>query len=228
MTRTMFDGTDAAKVPATANDMVAGYIDGDYNNIGAIRNRFPHSHIVRIAVQPTTTGADVYDVETGDIDPSQVAAILRRERAAGRNPSVYCDISSWPTVRAAIFPLMPPPYWIAHYDGNPAIPPGAVAVQYLSTPNYDISTVADYWPGVDPQPTPPVTAQPEPEEDPQMFIAAVDRIVPAGTTWPGDFLLTSDGKLKHIVTTADLTAFQNAGIKTIDITYAQYLELTSA
>jgi hypothetical protein len=42
-----------------------------------------------------------------------------------------------------------PEYWIAHYDGAANIPVGAVAKQYLNTPGYDVSAVADYWPGID-------------------------------------------------------------------------------
>jgi hypothetical protein len=46
-----------------------------------------------------------------------------------------------------------PHYWIAHYDGDPALPTlngiKAVAKQFRSNNDFDTSSVADVWPGVD-------------------------------------------------------------------------------
>jgi hypothetical protein len=226
----MYDAVTAANLPGTPDGLVSCYIDGDYENIVAVRNRFPAARLVRIAVHAATLGADVYDVETGDITASQVPAILERERRRGRNPTVYCGDSMWAGVAAIVrgAGLAEPPYWIAQWDGNPDIPPGAVAKQYLSTNAYDTSAVAAHWPGIDPAPANPTPAPATAPED-TMLIAAVDRLtVPKGTDWPGDFLLGSNGQVRHITTTADLKAFQDAGLKSITISYSQYLVLTAA
>jgi hypothetical protein len=80
-------------------------------------------------------------------------------RAAGADPTIYCNASTWPAVRAAFAAanVAEPHYWIAKYDGDPTIPAGAVAKQYRGdvAPGYDVSSVVDYWPGVDPAPTNP-------------------------------------------------------------------------
>ena len=53
------------------------------------------------------------------------------------------------------------PRLLAHYDGDPAIPAGAVAKQYRGdvAPGYDVSSVADFWPGVDSPASPPTEVE---------------------------------------------------------------------
>lgn len=70
-------------------------------------------------------------------------------------------------------------------------------------------------------PTPGPTASTEDS----MLILNVSQTVPAGVTWPGYVLLGSNGSLHHIVTPADLTALQNAGLTTVAVSYAQYASL---
>ena len=45
---------------------------------------------------------------------------------------MYCSLSTWPAVRSAFSSagVDEPHYWIAHYDGDPTIPDGAIAKQY--------------------------------------------------------------------------------------------------
>lgn len=155
MTRTMYDSVSPGAIPQTAK-MVAGYVDGRYVWAPAGWARFPNAVHVRIAVFATTNDGVVLDVETGDATPAQAPGWVQRRRAAGIDPSVYCNTSVWPSVRAAFQAarVPEPHYWVAAYPGGGAvIPAGAIAHQYAdpltSGGNFDLSIVADYWPGVD-------------------------------------------------------------------------------
>ncbi|WP_051966514.1 hypothetical protein [Kitasatospora mediocidica] len=168
MTRTMYDSVSVSSLPADAT-MVAGYADGLYANLTAMRARFPHATVVSIAVRYTTR-AQVLDVETGDATPAQAVVWCRQTMADTPNSqlTVYCNTSTWPAVRAALAAAgeSPPQYWVAQYDGVASIPGGAIAKQYRTTPGWDASIVADYWPGVDAAPTPaPPSPPPVPPED---------------------------------------------------------------
>jgi hypothetical protein len=112
------------------------------------------------------SGAHVCDTEPGNIGPAAAARWAKNEVAAGRHPTLYCMASQWDEVKRAVAAngaTGKVSYWIADYDGDPTIPAGAVAKQYLSPDgsgkskaggHYDVSVVAAYWPGVDPKPTP--------------------------------------------------------------------------
>lgn len=154
MTRQMFDAVDASALPAGA-PLYAGYIDGAYANVAQIRARFPHATVVDIAVFSSTNGGHVLDVENGDATPNEAPGWVQRRRAADVDPSVYCNSSTWPVVRSAFQAagIAEPHYWIAQYDNDPTIPAGAVAKQYTDNGPYDSSSVADIWPGIDPQET---------------------------------------------------------------------------
>lgn len=162
MTRRMFDAVSPGALPRSAV-LVAGYDDGLYNNVAKIRAQFPHALLVDITVSSRHNWGHVLDVETGDATAAEAPGWVLMRRAAGVDPSVYCNSSTWPSVRAAFRAagVAEPHYWIARYDGDPTIPAGAVAKQYLNTPGWDESSVADYWPGVDPAPT----STPTPPED---------------------------------------------------------------
>ncbi|MFF1469155.1 hypothetical protein [Streptomyces mirabilis] len=156
MTRTMYDAITPQNIPAGAQ-LVAGYADGRYANMAAMAARFPRATRVGIAVSHTTA-ARVLDVESGDATPQGAVQWCTQTMAAVANHelTVYCNTDTWPLVRAAFQAagVAEPQYWIAHYDGDPAIPDGAVAKQYKNTAGYDVSSVRDYWPGVDPAPAP--------------------------------------------------------------------------
>lgn len=156
MTRTMYDSTNPAAIPVTAG-MVAGYVDGAFVWPAAGWARFPRAVKVRIAVFASTNDGVVLDVERGDAAPAQAPGWVQRRRAAGMDPSVYCSISLWPAVRAAFHAagVAEPHYWVAGYPaGGAVIPGGAIAHQYAdpltSGGQWDLSVVADYWPGIDP------------------------------------------------------------------------------
>jgi hypothetical protein len=152
--RTMYDAVTAANIPADAG-MVAGYIDKIKLEpwSAADWERFPRATKVTIVKKAGTNAGHVLDVEPGDATPAEAPGWVRMRRAAGADPTIYCNLSTWPSVRAAFSDagVAQPHYWIARYDGDPAIPDGAVAKQYLGNvaPGYDVSSVLDYWPGVD-------------------------------------------------------------------------------
>lgn len=157
MARYMYDSVNPAAIPSSAT-MVAGYADGLYANIPAMRARFPHATIVTIAVSHNSR-AHVLDVETGDATPAQAVQWLTQTMADLDNGqlTVYCNMDAWPSVRTVIRAagIKEPNWWVARYDGNDTLPTGAVAKQYIGDYNgYDRSVVADYWPGVDPAPAP--------------------------------------------------------------------------
>lgn len=153
MTRTMYDGITPSGLPKGA-PLYAGYVDGRFANVPGIRALFPHATVVEIAVSASTDAGQVLDVEQYDASPAEAPGWVQRRRAAGVDPSVYCNSSTWPQVRAAFKAagVAEPHYWIAQYDGDPTIPAGAVAKQFNDPGDYDISSVADYWPGIDPAP----------------------------------------------------------------------------
>jgi hypothetical protein len=148
--RTMYDAVTVNNIPPGAT-MVAGYVDGIYANMPAMAARFPNAVHVPIAVRASTNDGLVLDVEQGDATPAQSVGWVVMRRAAGVDPSVYCNTSTWPAVKAAFATagVTPPHYWVAQYDGTPAIPAGAVAKQYSDVGPYDLSAVADVWPGID-------------------------------------------------------------------------------
>lgn len=157
----MFDDIFAKNVP-TGGDLYAGYDDGNWPDADALAARFPGLYIVRITVFPWDNEGLVLDVELGDATPAQAPDWLARRRAAGAWPTLYVNLGNWSQTAAAVNAagLAQPPYWVAYYPsvlpfGVPSIPAdwiakGVVAWQYQSTSNYDVSTVADYWPGIDP------------------------------------------------------------------------------
>jgi hypothetical protein len=149
------DAAAMARYPG-AIELVGGYDDGRYAWSAADWALFPNSIHVHIAVFSTTNSGHILDVEPGNATPAQSVDWVLMRRKAGADPTVYMNTSTWPVVRAAFQArgVPQPHYWVAQYDGNPTIPTGAIGKQYadnimLGKP-WDISAVADYWPGIDP------------------------------------------------------------------------------
>ena len=154
--RTFYDAITPANIPTNAQG-VAGYVDGRYAWTAADWARFPHAVKVRIAVFSSTNDGHVLDVEPGCSTPASAPGWVQRRRKAGVDPTVYCSLSAWPTVRAAFHNagVAEPHWWVAAYPGNgPNLYPGSIAHQYANPGPVDISVVADIWPGVDPKPDP--------------------------------------------------------------------------
>lgn len=161
MSRIMYDGIYPSEVPLTpAPDLIGGYVGGNWPDFLAMCQRYPNAIPVSIAVAPDEN-AQVFDCENGNGTPDEMPAWVQRQRSLGTDPSVYCNQSTWPAVINAFHTanVPEPHYWIANYDGVQVIPAGAVAKQYggVTTKDsqgnviqsYDISIVADDWPGVD-------------------------------------------------------------------------------
>lgn len=156
MARSMYDSTRPDDIPRDA-EMVAYYVDGRYAWPQAWIDLFPASVKVSISAVGTRT-AHVGDVEVGCIWPPENAVDwVLRARLDGYDPTIYVnERNDWePTRRAFLAADVPEPHWwVANYDGSPSIPAGAVAKQFAHPPmlenrHYDLSVVADYWPGVD-------------------------------------------------------------------------------
>lgn len=181
MTRTLHklrregDSTTAGDVPADV-ELPAGYVDGAYVTVPQLHKRFPHKRIVMITVNGSTPHADVIDQESGDATPRASVRYVVNERKQHGWPTIYFPLSDIAAVCKALAAVgLGPdvPLWTAHYTGKPHIcgadclkpygplpfKPLIVATQY-ATPgigvsgHFDLSLVADYWPGVDPKPKP--------------------------------------------------------------------------
>ena len=204
MTRFMYDSINVARLPATAK-MFAGYVNGRWPTFNALRSAYPKAICVSIAVS-IAADADVLDVEKGDAYPTQAPSWAVRQRNRGATPTIYCSLDTWPEVRQAFQQAGEPEplYWIAHYDGMSTIPDGAIAKQYTGGDGYDLSAVADYWPGIDPPP-----AQTPNRKATSMVI------VRDGTT-SREYLQTDDGNLHYLSNPDTVTAYKGAGVGVAD------------
>ena len=150
---TCYDSTTPSQIPTSA-PIVAGYIDGLYKWSAADWARFPGQHVT-ISVFGAA-GAQVADVERGDLTPQQGANWARAEIAAGRRPTIYSDKSTWPTVvqmLGADARLVD--WWAADPTGTPHLVPGSVCTQYAwnslgqtNGANVDVSVTNGTWPGI--------------------------------------------------------------------------------
>lgn len=151
----MYDSVTAGDIPKQVG-MVAGYVNGRFAWSQADWDRFPQATKVRIATRANVNDGHVLDVESGAASVVDAPGWAVMRRKAGVVPTVYCSSSIWDAVRRQFETdgVAQPSYWIARYDGIAKIPAGAVAKQYRSPDtgsggHYDVSIVADYWPGVD-------------------------------------------------------------------------------
>lgn len=188
----MYDAIVAADVPADGW-AVAGYVNGQWPDFGALETRFPSLKRVSITVNAQGT-AMVLDVENKDATPAEAPGWAQRMRAAGiPYPVVYMNFSTWQTVKDefAAQSIEPPLYWVAQYDGIATVPAGAIAKQHTNTSSYDVSAAADYWPGLDPAPLPTTTTPISTETDVTTYFPI--EVLPDGTgvpnqcgtvTWP--------------------------------------------
>lgn len=219
MTRTMYDGVDASNLPVSAK-AVAGYVDGLYKWSAADWARFPHALKVRIAVFRSTNDGHVLDVEPGNATAAESVDWVLMRRAAGADPTVYMSSSTWATVRSAFSArrVTEPHYWVASYDGVAKIPAGAIGKQYYNNNalGYDLSVIADYWPGVDPKPVPLPAAH---RED--------DMIIHDITGSPEVWAL-SGALYWHVADSGSLQHYVSAGITRVTISAAEHASILAA
>jgi hypothetical protein len=190
MTRLMGDGIEPAQVPG-GFAIYAGYVGGRWPSFEPLAARYPAALHVSIAVN-AAEDARVLDVETGDATPAEAPGWAARQRAAGNPyPVIYCNTSTWPAVQVAFAEqgVPAPLYWVAAYLSQapnlaalPAIPAGAIALQCYDYGGYDLSVVADYWPGLDPAPVPPsqtIVLEEEPVQIEPLSVHAGDYAIAA-------------------------------------------------
>lgn len=218
MTRYMYDSIEASSIPKDAT-MMAGYINGHWPSYNPMRILHPTARVLSISVDPGQL-ADALDVENGDATPAQSVTWARAKRNRGDTPIIYCSASAWPTVIKAHQGQIQPLWWIAHYDGDPAIPVGAIGKQYQSTGPWDLSAMLDYIPGIDPIPAPPV------EDDmPGSFLPVIEN----DTTAPGDARLRwADGTIESVTDYATIVGYRGAGAVTVGIGHDDYVRTQPA
>ena len=160
----MADSTNAVDIPVGRYELVAGYVDGDYAWTASEWGRHAAaSDLVRITVTGATLDAHVADVERYDLSPAQGVDWAVRMLAAGRYPTLYASLSVWGSIlddyRARGVDSGRTGAWVAAWNGTPNLESGWLAHQYANSvmvgAHYDLSVVADYWPGVDALPAPP-------------------------------------------------------------------------
>lgn len=159
MPRLMYDAVTASNIPRNAA-MVAGYVDqirlAPWSQ--ADWNLFPSAVKVQIVKKASSNWGHVLDVEPGDATPAEAPGWVKMRRNSGfSTPTIYCNLSTWPSVYNEFKNqgVAQPLYWIAKYDDIKNFPVlngiTAIAKQYHGNDphGFDISYVADFWPGVD-------------------------------------------------------------------------------
>lgn len=146
---TMWDAVTVGNVPRGVKAFLA-YPDGRFANVAGARQRFKKAQIYEIATSfeyATTHRVDFIDVESGDMIPSQVPAVMRAQRDKFKNDrlGVYGSLSTWSAIRAALradnIPLTAPIKFVANPTNppRPHIPPGFDGCQYEFAGGFDKS-----------------------------------------------------------------------------------------
>ena len=122
-----FDDTNVNLLPSNT-EYAAGYVDGRFANIAAIRSRFPKLlGLLSITVLGGKTVADCCDIETGDLVPAHGAQWIEdRLKAGQKRPCAYANRSTMPTVIALMRALgikrSQVRLFVADYTGKPHRP----------------------------------------------------------------------------------------------------------
>lgn len=98
MTKTMvmYDDVNVSLIPADA-EYIAAYADGRYENVDAIKKRFPKAHIVLIDVRASYHNGDVLDVEKGDATNDQAPEWFKLRKGKTKTtakPVLYTSASN--------------------------------------------------------------------------------------------------------------------------------------
>ena len=141
--RTMFDACNPDNIPKLPQ-MVAGYLDGPCKWPGEGWSRWPRAVKVRISTQANVL-ADVFDWEQGTAALGAVRQSVASRARAYLPSVVYCSLSRWPLAKSQLEGL-PVAWWVADWTGHEHLVAGSVATQWGSSPDYDVSAVADSWP----------------------------------------------------------------------------------
>lgn len=157
--RTMYDSVRADGCPSDGQ-LLAGYVDGDFPSYAGMLPLANGRKVLSITI--TGLPAHLYDVEFGAGTPAGAAQWVIRQRVAGFIPTIYTSLSNVPTVLAECKRLgvvLPVQFSVAAWDGSPNFPAPMAGVEWMSKQylhdlhdrglNYDVSSVVDFWPGVD-------------------------------------------------------------------------------
>jgi hypothetical protein len=149
-----YDSIDAAKLP-TDGDFYLGYVDGNWPSYKAIKARFPNKLVIGIATSPFTNDGIIGDGPPDNGTWQQWVSWVVRRRAAGFDPWINTNKSSWPAAQSAFRSanVAQPNWWIAWYNDDPTLLLGSPMKQFSTNDDYDTSSAADYLPGIDPKPT---------------------------------------------------------------------------
>lgn len=230
----MYDAANILNIPRSAR-LIGYYDDGRYVPSASDMRQFPDALFVPITVFASDNRGIVFDGPPDNSTWPAVVGWVVMRRKAGADPTVYTDNDQWPVARRIFAQqgVPEPHWWIADWNGNSSIPPGAIGHQYRGnqTGGFDLSVIADYWPGVDPPggaaPTPaPVTA-PAPIEEDEMLIVNVtpDPANPNGN--PGIWLL-SGSLYVGMATPDDVQSMLNAGVKQVTWDFSQHQRTLAA
>ena len=153
MTRTMYDGITAAAAPRGRDAWLPDTSTGTGPTPTRSRRAFPTPWwCASPHLRPRTTASSSTS-RTATPPPRKQSAGSSHAATPGSTRQCTAARRSWPQVRAVFGArdVPEPHWWVAQYDGIAELPAGAVAKQYKTTPGWDESVVADYWPGVDPE-----------------------------------------------------------------------------
>jgi hypothetical protein len=132
----MYDSVSIGAIPADPF-AAAGYTGGLWPTDAVLRRRYPHAHVVSIAVLPWEH-AECLDVEPFDAEPDQAPAWVQADERAGyHEPCLYSDWYEWvhelaPALARARIALSSILRWVASYIGHPQLLPGFQADQWTS------------------------------------------------------------------------------------------------
>lgn len=117
----MYDDITLSLLPAGA-DAYAGYVNGRFANMTALRAKFPHAHLLDISVF-ASGDATCLDVETGDATIAQVFAWFKRQEARGVwRPVIYTQATNlgplYATMTANGIARGTYRVWSAHYGAG--------------------------------------------------------------------------------------------------------------
>ena len=145
----MYDSTQPSLIPASA-EYIAIYANGQYAaDRHAVQRQFPKARIFNIDVlNDDPGGCSIADVENGDMQPSDIPGWVdkRLSRHPGVLCRVYCNQSTWPSVKSEVAKLPSDKsdlvrYWIADPTGTEHSLPGADATQWYWGDDWDQSSV---------------------------------------------------------------------------------------
>lgn len=117
----LFDDVTISLIPSNAA-AVAGYVNGTYADMTALKARFPNAHILDIAVS-ASADATCLDIESGDATNSQAADWVKRQKSRGlAKPVLYTSAGNSQalidTLASAGIPRSDYVLWSAHYTGS--------------------------------------------------------------------------------------------------------------